>query len=578
MLTSLLRFEIRFQVKQVSVLLFAVLALAYGISITASEMGEGMQLLTLNAPYRINFFVAVTSVLGLFVTMILSVNSGLRDREHNFDGITGILSLKQQYMSRFMVTLVCSLIIITGIGAGLFLGLFSFGLDSDRVSSPQFAHYFWPWLIFVVPNVFIMTSLLFLTTVKFGKAIFTYALAVGLFLYFWITIGLSNAPLLGPSIMANAGLVSFVALIEPFGVIAFFEQTQFWTAPIKNQQTISFSGSLMMNRLIWVGIAGLLLGLLKYTVHEATKTARKKHSSGKPVLDSPAAAKFTWLTQDTTTLAYQLSSFTGLLRRETSLITSGWGFRIILTLWSAAVIFGIYMATTGFSGGEVSSRLPTTALIFGYTGELIPPFCTLFLVYYVAEKISQERLVKIDGLINVTPVSNLHTYLSKLLSLMVLPIAMISVIIVVGMSYQALYGYYHFEIGHYLSMLYYFGLPLFIKTVSLYFIQSAVAKSRFANIYVGIVISGLLLLLLSNLGSISQINIPMLNIGYFPSLVRAHTELAGYGVTADEFHWYAGLWSMLFLPLALYTVTASSRITGTDTNNSSTDWKASDHD
>ena len=51
------------------------------------------------------------------------------------------------------------------------------------------------------------------------------------------------------------------ALADPFGLSAFFEQTQFWTPFQKNTATLSFSGSLLWNRILWLTISLVLLGL-----------------------------------------------------------------------------------------------------------------------------------------------------------------------------------------------------------------------------------------------------------------------------------------------------------------------------
>src|SRR5262249_39650603 len=62
-----------------------------------------------------------------------------------------------------------------------------------------------------------------------------------------------------PYLLANPAYRPLAALLEPFGLLAFFIDTALWTDAQRNTQLIPLDGLLMWNRLLWMGIGGLLL-------------------------------------------------------------------------------------------------------------------------------------------------------------------------------------------------------------------------------------------------------------------------------------------------------------------------------
>jgi ABC-2 type transport system permease protein len=574
MFKPLLRFEWSYQTRQVSFIIFGLMSFAYGVSISASAMGEGMTLINLNSPYRLNFFIVVTSTLAVLASMVLCINNLKRDKEHHFDGITGCLAVRQQFMSRFVVVFGCGAILVSFLAIGMWLGFFSPELDSDKIASFEASYYLWPWLVFALPNVFICTTLLFAVTLKYQHSLVTYLTGICLFMSFWLASMIIGSPVLGASGMAENSLVNWFALLDPFGTSAFFQQTQFWTAAAKNSQLISFSDNVMLNRLLWLSIAVFILNRLKYLVASTsakqlaikpsfnTKAGMKKktpsHSetpSDINLLESTIASVKT----EASSLGYQISSFYSLLKFELSRIINDWPFRIILILKGLICLVGIYMLIIGFGDGEVSGRYPTTALIIGILAETLTPFCLLIIVYYCAEKIWQEKQIKMDSLIDSTPVSNLNIYAAKLLSLMIIPVIMIVIIIVFGMSSQILSGYYRFEFSHYLSLFYFFGLPLFIQTMLIVLVQILLARFKFANKYLGMVVSGFVIIFSANITSFTGIEHPMLQLNQFPNLLRVHTELTGYGLYAIKFHWFVAYWGALSIVIFVLTLRSWNR-------------------
>ena len=113
MFRLLLGFEARYQIKQLSFIFFTLTFFAYGVMITADEMGEGMALLTANAPYRLSYFIVLTSIAVILISAVFCISSVLRDRDYQFDSIVACLAIEQRFMSRLFISIMSTLFIIS---------------------------------------------------------------------------------------------------------------------------------------------------------------------------------------------------------------------------------------------------------------------------------------------------------------------------------------------------------------------------------------------------------------------------------------------------------------------------------
>ncbi|MBA6233782.1 MULTISPECIES: ABC transporter permease/M1 family aminopeptidase [unclassified Colwellia] len=570
MLTQLLRFESLYQIKQPSFIIFLLALLSYGVVINADVLGQGMELLHINSPYRLSYFIALTSVLSIFAAMIFCVNSLLRDKDHHFDGIVGMLAIKQRFTSCTIAVLMSTLCVVSILSIGLMLGILSPSLDQEKISQFTLSHYLWPWLVFVLPNTLIATSILVAVTLKKQNAFATYITAISLFIFFWVSMMFIGAPVTGSMVFKDPSMVSIFALLDPFGTSAFFEQSQFWTPAQKNEQLFSLSGSLLLNRVIWLSIAlAVFVYLGKVVIQhfqpsENTSSDKRKNSRNKSkiinAIPSFVPAQFKkhlaapLVITDTKRLKFQLLALLTLSVIEIKQIVGQWAFRGLVIFVTGLAIVGMLMAVGVFSSGVFSGRYPTTVLLVSYSTEAFTPLVTAIIIFYSAEKIWQEKLLKADSFIDSSPVANATIYGAKLLSLFFIPLFLVAMNIVASIIFQISNDYYRFEFSHYLSLFYFVALPVLIQTVLIFFIQTRIANSRFANKYLGMMISAIVIVLLAISNGLFGFEHPFLNINKLPSLLRIDSDLVGYGEFAIKFHYLAGFWGIFALIVAGLTV------------------------
>jgi len=566
MLTQLLRFESLYQIKQPSFIILFLALLSYGVVINADVLGQGMELLNINSPYRLSYFIALTSVLSIFTSMMFCVNSLLRDKDHHFDGIVGMLAIKQRFTSCTIAILMSTLCVVSILSIGLMLGMLSPSLDPEKISQFSLSHYLWPWLVFVLPNTLIATSILVLVTLKNQNAFATYITAISLFIFFWVSMIFIGAPVTGSMVFKDPSVVSIFALLDPFGTSAFFEQSQFWTPAQKNQQSLSLSGSLLLNRVMWLSIAlAVFVYLGKVVIQhfqpsENTSSDKRKKSQKKSkvinVIPSLVSDQFEkpLVRTDTKGLKFQLLALLTLSVIEIKQIVGQWAFRVLVILVTGMAIVGMLMAVGVFSSGIFSGRYPTTVLLVSYSTEAFTPLVTAIIIFYSAEKIWQEKLLKADSFIDSSPVANATIYCAKLLSLFFIPLFLVAMNIVTSIVFQISNNYYRFEFAHYLSLFYFIAVPVLIQTVLIFFIQTRIASSRFANKYLGMMVSAIVIVLLAISSGFLGFEHPLLNINKLPSLLRIDSDLVGYGDFAVKFNYLAGFWGILALIIAGFTV------------------------
>jgi ABC-2 type transport system permease protein len=574
MLTQLLRFESLYQIKQPSFIIFLLGLLSYGVVINANVVGQGMELLNTNSPYRLSYFIALTSVLSIFAAMMFCVNSLLRDKDHNFDGIVGMLAIKQRFTSCTIAILMSTLCVVSILSIGLMLGVLSPSLDQEKISQFSLHHYLWPWLVFVLPNTLIATSILVAVTLKKQNAFATYITAISLFIFFWVAMIFIGAPVTGSMVFKDPSMVSMFALLDPFGTSAFFEQSQFWTPAQKNEQLFSLSGSLLLNRVIWLSIALAVFFYLQKVViqhfqpSESTSSEKRKNSRNSPqkkskvinAIPSIISAQFKkhleepLVSTDTKGLKFQFLALLTLSVIEIKQIVGQWAFRVLVILVTGLAIIGMLMVVGVFSSGIFSGSYPTTVLLVSYSTEAFIPFVTAIIIFYSAEKIWQEKLLKADSFIDSTPISNATIYGAKLLSLFFIPLFLVAMNIVASIVFQISNDYYRFEFAQYLSLFYFTAVPVLIQTVLIFFIQTQLASSRFANKYLGMIVSALVVVFLANSTGLLGYVHPLLSINQLPSLLRIDSDLVGYGDFAIKFHYLAGFWGILAFIIAGLTV------------------------
>ncbi|MFT4668121.1 MAG: ABC-2 type transport system permease protein, partial [Gammaproteobacteria bacterium] len=395
----------------------------------------------------------------------------------------------------------------------------------------------------ILPNVFICTSIVFSVSALTKNNIATYISAVSIYALYMICSIFFNSPLLANSVPPSAENMALAALADPFGLSAFFEQTQYWTVFEKNTKAISLSGYFMWNRFLWISVSSLILAftyrLFSFrTVHQKTKETKEINNKNSPVKAYQPSKP---LAIDNKAQGH---SFLSLLKINLSNVFTSLPFLALMLIWIVIVFIEIY-TRINHGGNYNDSQYPTTDLMVWLIEEPLILISLALIVFYSGEIIWRERNLNFNSFIDSTPVSNIVLFLAKLSTLLLLPAIFILTGIAIAIGFQISKGYYQFEVWQYLSMFYFAGAQLFFISLLAFFIQSLCN-----NKYLGMMITGLIVLLLgSNLSGFIGVYHPLLKIGSFPPI--DYSNMNGYGYSTIRFHQIASYWISVGIILSL---------------------------
>ncbi|MDF1864661.1 MAG: M1 family aminopeptidase [Saprospiraceae bacterium] len=537
MFPYLLKFEAQYQSKQKFFFAFSFIFAAFGFIF--GSQGFSIANVDLNAAYQISNTTILISLSCVFAIMFFCASGMLRDRQYKIESIlySTSVSKRQFFFSRFLGVFGFSLLVMSMSLVGMFLGFLMPNLDPKMIAPINFGHYFEAWLMIVLPNIFICTSLIFMVCTLTKNNLATYFSAIFIYALYWVCAFYFNSPMIANATPASPENMVIAALADPFGISAFFEQTQYWTPFQKNTQSLSLAGNFFWNRILWISIGGGCLAMTYqlFSFRTFSKKARKKEMpqeiANKKTLYSPVQA----IVHNS---KFQKQSFFSLFKMELSNVFKSLPFLGVLLIWVVLVFSEIYLRIN--QGGDYNQSLyPTTNLMIWLIKDPLPLLSLILIVFYSGEMVWRERSLKFNEIIDATPASNTGFFLSKSLALVCLPILLITISIIMAMGFQISKGYFQFEIGLYLSMFYYLGIGLFFYVLLAFFIQSLIP-----NKYGGMVITGLIILFLgSSLSALIGIEHPLFRIGRMPRTL--YSNMDGYGDYAKPFHYHAVYWISL---------------------------------
>ncbi|MEX1384170.1 ABC transporter permease, partial [Lutibacter sp.] len=540
MFKKLLQFEIFYQVKQRAFPLFALLFLALGIYI--GGQGFAPKGVNFNSAYQIYFYTNVFTLGSVFIIMFFAISAMLRDKQYNMEGLIYSSSIKkaQYFWSRFLGTFIFSVLAFSPYLLGNIMGNYFSGLNPERIADFQVMTYLQPWLYIVLPNIFICTTIIFSVSTLTKNNTATYVSAVFVYMLYLVSSIFLNSPLMAQAIPASPESMAIAALADPFGIAAFFEQTQFWTPFQKNTQLLSFSGLFLWNRLVWVFVSlGILL--TTYSIFSFRKVSNKvkKELKEKKVNTQLIAYK---PIQGLYNYKAQKLAFFSLLKLELKSVFKSLPFIAVMLMWLFIVFSSVY--STVIRGEEYGVS------VYPYTNQLIELivnplklFSLILIVFYSSEIVWRERSANFNTILDATPAKNWVFFTSKLTALIILPILLITSAIIICILFQLSLNFKNFQLGLYASVYYHYGLQLVIFCVIALFVNTLV-KSK----YLGMGIFGLIVLLTLNSG-ILGLEHPLTSLDYLPS--PQYSNMDGFNGVSNLFDHLALYWFAFGLLLTI---------------------------
>ncbi|MBC7658677.1 MAG: hypothetical protein H7249_03125 [Chitinophagaceae bacterium] len=401
-----------------------------GVNIT---FGLGQKVFV-NSPYAINLYYGLMSIFGVLIIAPIFGQAVCKDYEAKFDQIvlSAPVSRTGFYLGRFFgSTLVCTLIFL-GLGIGHALASAMPFVQRSLFTAPSLNSYLLPYLTLIIPNIIIFGSISFAVGTISKKMSSVYITSILSFMGY----------LFASTLTRDIEKKTLRALADPFGVNALGRLTEYWSVAEKNSRLLSLTGPLLWNRVLWLGVSLVFLGVaLVYAQRDRkVKIKSEKKNIVHSALSRKASVDFS------TCMSFDLRSRLKLFWSQVLFEAKGSVKNIyFLCLTFAGILFVFFLS--GQSGKIFGTETyPITYKILETTSGSFGTFLLIIIIFYTGELIWRDRQSRLNQIIDAMPLPTWIMGLAKFAALQLIIIALLSIVGLCGILIQTAEGYTHYEL------------------------------------------------------------------------------------------------------------------------------------
>ena len=546
MFSTIFNFELKRWFKNPSFYIFLILFFGISLLFSAVQFGAFDNVTAVrntnalaNSPIALNDFINGLNYLIYFLLPIIVGSSVYRDFRYNMHTIlfsypfTKIDYIAGKFFSSLLIVILITVAIVLGIQFATILPW----VNHELIAPFNIVAYAQIYLIYVIPNLFFFGVLVF-AVVTISRNISIGFIAVILLIFIKGMLA---------SFTRDIDNRYIVALWEPFGEQAASYYTKYWTVSEQNENLLPFEGVIIYNRIIWLTISFVILGLL-YKFFSFSQTALSIGRSRKN--DRVVKNNFGGITRiELPAVHFNFSAWQNI---KTSWSLSNVDFKFILRNWAfiAIAIVGLIMLLLmSISAGALygTKTFPVTWKMLEIPGTMFSFFINILTFLFAGMLIHRADTARMGHLVDVTPIPNWVLLFSKFIALIKMQVTLLLLIVIAGVLIQSYHGYYNFEIGHYLFELYGLKLINFIVWAFLAIIIQTLFKNYLLGFFVLMILS-IAFQFLPEIGVEQGIYKFNSDTGYM------YSDMNGYGSELSSYYLYKFYWCLLgivFFCLAL---------------------------
>ncbi len=547
------RFELGYYLRRISTWVYFLIFFGIGLlmMLMAGGMWESANVsfggsggnVKVDSPYVALQLTSAMTLFGVIVTAALLGNSVYRDYETVIHPLffTSPITRFSYLGGRFTGALLVNALVMLSVPLGLLAGTVFPGTDRARFGAFEWAGYFQPYLVLVLPTL-VLTGAIFFALAAFTRQMLPNYIG-GVVLVFGYMIG--------GTLVRDLETERTAAYVDPFGGYALQLATKYWSPAQKNELLIPLEGVFLWNRLIWLA-AGLAVLALVYTRFRFTHVAAERPSRrGRQEQAQASAAPAPYAAPRRLALpraarefglSAQFGQYRSVLRRSFWSIV---GNRYFYAILAAALLF------TGFLSQEVgklygTSTWPVTYQVLGMLDASFALFLVIIITFYTGELVWQERDVRLQQVQDATPVPTWVPFAGKLTAMAFVVTVLQAVLLVAGVVTQAAKGYFKFELGLYVRTLFGTGLlSLLLLCVFVMLVHVLVNHKYMGHLMVILyfVFSGLM----------GQLGLEHNLYRYSSGSTGTYSDMNAYGPWLEPWGWFKSYWVAWAVLLAVLT-------------------------
>ncbi|MCB9082154.1 MAG: peptidase M1 [Lewinellaceae bacterium] len=475
MFSEILRFEWRYRRGRPATYAYFGILFLFGLITAIYGNSPASEKTFANAPWSIGLMLIIISI---FASLIASAVMGVplyRDIEHQVKDyyFTYPISEKGYLLGRYLGSLMVLLLISLGLPAGLLVGFAlgpHLGLSSAEHFGPLILKGYWyHTLAYYWPNL-ILTGTIFFALVAFTKNVMSTYVASLLLLVGYLA---------GTTISQDLDNKLLADLLDPFAFNTFLNTTKYWTPVEQNTQVAALTGHLLWNRLIWGGVAisvfAITLWRFDFQRFWAEKLSKREVKTALPL--STDLRRPLPKVQQVFTNAHSWQQ----------LFRLGWleFTNIVRDRYFLAMICGgvLFLILDSFFGNTIygTPSLPTTYFMVELKDFDYGLFAFIIIIFFAGEAIHRDRSVKFNGIADALPVPNWVIYGSKFIALSLVAFVLANLVMVSGVLFQTMNGYFDYQFPMYIKDLWFIEFPEYLQLALLTLFVHTMINSKFTG-------------------------------------------------------------------------------------------------
>jgi ABC-type transport system involved in multi-copper enzyme maturation permease subunit len=479
MIRAITAFELRYHLKQplfyILTALFFILTF-FAVTSDAVQIGGAVGNVNRNAPYVIMQFLLVMSVFGVLTTTAFVANAVHRDFELGTDALFFSSPIrKAQYLTgRFLGSFTVGAMVFLGVVLAIMLGSFMPWIEKERLGPFQLWPYVFSLFVIIGPTLFLIGAIFFSVAALTRSMMATYSSVVAFFVGYFVS----------RAFMRDLENERLGTILDPFGLAAFGLTTRYWTVFQKNTQVLPLEGAFLINRLLWIAVALLILGIAfwRFNPTTAMRKASKKKLKKDPQWSAADPGGAVTLLPKVSQVFGGAASFRQYLARtnlETKSVVKSIPF-IIIVLLGVANIWGNSSALGRIFGTPV---YPVTSVMVSVIEDAFGLFAVIIGAFYAGDLVFRERTLRLNEVTDAMPMPTWVIWSAKLTALTVVGLISIAAAVMTSMVIQTAKGYYNYQAGVYVKGLLLEIGPLVLLLAGLAFVLQILLNNKYLGFF-----------------------------------------------------------------------------------------------
>jgi len=528
-------FELKFRLRQPAFYVFSALFFVLTFIATSSDsvqIGGGIGNVARNAPYIIARTVNAMGLVTVILMAIMMSTVVSRDKDLGVREILYSTPLRKfpLLMGRFTATIILTVFSAAFAALGLLLASLMPYQAAEHIQAFSLLPYLYTMTFLVLPNCLLAGSLFFSVSILTGRAMATYVAMIAFFALYGFAF----------AFLGDLQNENLAVLLDPFGLASLDLQTRYWTIVERNTLLPPLTGVVLLNRVLWLAVSGLLL-VVAFIRFRMDLGSTKGGASSEAAANSPhsrdsgainAAGRVLLNPAPVFDFRTTLGQWFSLTKLETRALLRSLPFLVLM-------LFGL-LNLVGNMSSEVNGRFlyPVTHRMLSTIAGGFDLFLMMVIVFYSAELVWRDKKHRFHEIQGSLPVPSWILLTSKFAALSVLILVSLTLAMGLTMGFQLSKGFYHLEPGLYLRGLFVMSFSEWILLAAVAVFTQVIGRQRYLGFFLM-----LLYFLLRAFGPEVGMEHCLFFFNRTPGVI--YSDMNGYGHFAEAALWFKVFWALL---------------------------------